>query len=113
MIPEAPVEGLFSVILDTLPYPVFVKHPRGQILYANKMFRSIGPFDPVGKTNRDFVPPEMAEVQDTAEQWVRDTGEVFIHDLAVGDRIIMTCKRPLRNSDGSFFALLCCSLDTT
>lgn len=70
-------EKRFSLFMDTLPAAAFIKDEDGRVLYANRyMFDNLGVRAWLGKSARDFFPPEVAEEMIADDRRALETGYI-------------------------------------
>ncbi|WOR14582.1 EAL domain-containing protein [Hyphomonas sp. FCG-A18] len=88
-------------LLDELPYPVFAKNERHQLIYGNQAFASlIGRDDFIGLSDQDLFPEHQAK-----EFWAQDqrvlAGEESINEEQIGNNVLaLTRKVPINFRDG-------------
>jgi PAS domain S-box-containing protein len=99
-------EALYHSLVETLPVCMFRKDRQGCFTFASRPFcaelkRPLA--DILGKTDRDFYPPALAEKYMRDDRRVIETGEVFEdieeHLTAEGEKsYVRILKAPLRDS---------------
>lgn len=88
-------------LLDELPYPVFAKNERHQLIYGNQAFAGlIGRDDFIGLSDQDLFPEHQAK-----EFWAQDqrvlAGEESINEEQIGNNVLaLTRKVPINFRDG-------------
>jgi two-component system, sensor histidine kinase and response regulator len=74
------MQARFRSIIDSLGINLLLKDRDGKRIYANRMYlerRSLQLSDVVGRSDRDFFPPELADRYSADDQRVLSTGEVI------------------------------------
>jgi diguanylate cyclase (GGDEF)-like protein/PAS domain S-box-containing protein len=102
-------------ILDAVTHPIFVKDEQMRFVVVNEtMCRLMGQsFETlIGKQDKDFVPPEQADVFRRNDVHVLSTGEVNENEELFSDgkgnlRTIVTRKKRLVLSDGALLLVGC------
>jgi diguanylate cyclase (GGDEF)-like protein/PAS domain S-box-containing protein len=102
-------------IIDAVPHPVFVKDEESRFVLVNQAMCDImgHTFEElIGRTDRDFVPAEEAEIYMARDRIVLETGEPNENEepLSAGGgeiRTIVTGKRRLVLADGSRLIVGC------
>lgn len=118
---QAEVEALrddalfFRAAADLLPQSVFRKDREGRCVYANAAFlATVGQTleESLGKTARDYYPPELAEKYDVDDRRVMESGRVFEaveeHRAPVtGETVhVKVIKAPVRSASGAVVGTL-------
>lgn len=101
-------EALYHSLVENVPQHIFRKDAEGHFTFGNKPFcKCLGrPLaDIVGKTDRDFFPPALAERYRQSDRRVLETGQPFQdeeeHPQADGKTVfVYWIKTPLRNAAG-------------
>jgi PAS domain S-box-containing protein len=101
-------EARFHSLVETLPVNVFQKDREGRITFANSGFcRSIGrPTEEIiGKTDDDFMPPDVARKVRADDVQVMRSGEPLDTEEELVDKAghrmwVRVLKTPLRGPDG-------------
>lgn len=97
---------LYRTVLDTLPFPVWVKNTEGRLLAVNAAFaRVFGvslPQELVGKTDFDIVPAYLAEAYRADDQHVLATRQIKVIEEKIPDggieKWFETFKAPLTDT---------------
>jgi len=119
---SGPIPRALVRALDALPHQFYVKDPKGRFVLANRAVLSgigVPPERVIGRTDRDFLPPDQAEVCALQEAHVLITGEPLIeHEYsfvnAEGDvRWFASSKVALRDADGRIVGLVGLERDVT
>ncbi|MGN6368262.1 MAG: PAS domain S-box protein [Phycisphaerae bacterium] len=119
--PEQRQAGLLRRLIDALPDYLFIKDTESRILINNLAHaRNLGlpPEACVGRTDRDFFPPHLADLYITSEKNVVNQGTVYQDEEATIDRKgnhrwKLTTKIPLRGPDGEVIGLAGINHDIT
>lgn len=105
-------EARLRAILDNSPSAVFLKDPDGRYLLANRRVEILCGLPGgriVGKSDADLFPPESAEQFRSGDRAVLERGEAIegeeALELADGPHTYLTVKFPLRDADGSIYAV--------
>jgi PAS domain S-box-containing protein len=114
-------EARLAEMNDNIPAVVYVKDPEGRYLFVNRWFEAVlgrRRAEVLGRTDREVLPPAVAEVFAAGEQLVRlRGGAIECEELLPGDsdgpRSFSTVRFPLRRADGSIAALCGFSTDIT
>ena len=102
---------MLRAMIDTVPDFMYVKDIESRFIVANSALAQLmgakKPEDLLGKTDFDFYPPEVATGFYEDEQRVIRSGqpmvdceETFCIDAANGERIVLSTKVPLFDSEG-------------
>ncbi len=116
--------NLLRILIDNLPNYIYVKDTESRFVINNiASRRALGattPDEPVGKTDFDFYPQELAAQYYADEQELIRSGQPLINreeshmDLSTGDRRwLSTTKVPLRDSEGKIVGLVGVGRDIT
>ena len=108
-------ETLLRTIVGTIPDLVWLKDDQGRYLFCNETFeRFFGAQEAniIGKTDYDFVSPELAElfcsydrkVMLTGKQSVNEECVTFVADQHVA--LLETIKTPLQDAQGNLIGIL-------
>jgi two-component system sensor histidine kinase/response regulator len=107
---------LLRTLTDHIPDLIFVKDTQGRFVTANTgLLRNLGVSsldELVGKTDRDFSPPALAEHYMADDQMVMRSGVPLIDREEKGVALdgnelwLLTTKVPLRDEDGSVIGLV-------
>ena len=99
-------------ILDSLPFPVFVKDPNRVYVAVNRAFcslRGVGAGEILGRTVFDFAPQGVAEVFDETDRQVLEDGEsVSVPERLVrpdGDEVSVITRKLRIGKPGRYFLL--------
>lgn len=96
-------QRLFESFMRNSPGLSFIKDGDGRYIYANEpLLESVGrPLDQVlGRTDRDLLPPEIAEVCAESEERVRATGAPVTTEEQAGNQSWLTVKFPIVRDSG-------------
>ena len=122
--PESPEQrqaALLRRLIDALPDYLFIKDAESRIVINNVAHaRNLGltPEACVGKTDRDFFPPHLADLYINSEKHVVRQGTVYQDEEATIDRKgnhrwKLTTKIPLRGPEGEIVGLAGINHDIT
>ena len=108
-------------ILDHSPAAIFLKDLKGHYLFANRSCQQVigrERGEIVGKTDAELLPPRVAEIWHANDQLVIDSGrsidfEEIGPEQDLQPRIFHSSKFPLRDSNGTLYALCGISSDIT
>ena len=110
----------FTLIMDNLPLPVFVKDKYSNYLYANKIysdFLSIDSKTIVGKSDKDYFPDELANKYKSDDARIMDSGKTITYEENISKdgnlRNIIITKMPLKDSSGISIGILGVFMDNT
>jgi two-component system, cell cycle sensor histidine kinase and response regulator CckA len=113
---------LLRTLLDLMPYGVYIKDLDSRFLMANetlaKRFSKNHPAEILGLSDKDFFPPEVAEVFRADEEKVF-AGETISEKEEIvlfpngQERTLLTTKVPFRNSQGQIYGLVGIGQDVT
>ena len=114
-------EHRMQEIVDNSPSPMYAKSRAGKYLMVNRRYEEIFGVkaeDVVGKTDLEIVQDEdVAKELRENDNLVFDTGELVqfdeILDLAEGERAYVSVKFPMRDLDGTIYAVGGISTDIT
>jgi PAS domain S-box-containing protein len=115
-------EGRLSTLVQTLPDLVWLKDPDGVFIACNHMFERFfgaNEADIIGKTDYDFVSPDLAEFFLSYDRKVIETGisgrnEEWITFADDGHRALLdTIKTPMYDSAGTLIGVLGIGRDIT
>ncbi|MEO8606529.1 MAG: PAS domain S-box protein [Chloroflexota bacterium] len=106
------------ILLDAAPVAIYTKDRDGRYLTANKedltYYHAPGP---IGSTDFDLFPAEMAAAFRAADLQVMKSGEALDFEEFVptvrGSRVVLSRKVPLRDSKGEIEGVMGISLDIT
>ncbi len=114
---------LLRTITNNIPDLIYVKDRHGRFVTGNtavlKLFGVESSKDLVGKTDYDFVPPELACNYVTDDQIVMRTGEPLIDQEETSQHSdaerfwLLTTKVPLRGEDGEIIGIVGIGRDIT
>ena len=110
-----------QVLITTIPVPIFYKDAEGRYLGCNSAFEEhicITREQIVGRTDRDLVPPDQAELFQQLDRSIMETRQVQIQESSLvcadGSRHdVIFYKAPFLNSDGSVGGVAGAILDIT
>lgn len=112
--------AILSTINQATPTLLYVKDRQGRLLMANPAtVRLIGKpeTDLLGKTSRDFLPPDAAEQITENDRQVMETGQVEVFEETLefpeGRRTFLSTKSPYRDERGEIIGLVGVSTDIT
>jgi PAS domain S-box-containing protein len=113
-------EGRLRAIIDNSPSVIFVKDADGRYLLANQAcagYSGDPPEKMLGKTDRDYLPPEYADRFRADDLRVLRTGEVirYEEEALLHGRVCtaLTVKFPLRDAEGRPYAVCGIATDVT
>lgn len=115
---------LLQYIINFLPHSIFWKDREDRLLGGNKKFltQALGVSsieEMVGKTDYDYFPKEQADYFRKCDFAVMESGEPMLDieepqdQWEKGERILLTCKVPLRDETGAVIGLLGSFADIT
>lgn len=112
------LEERSRILLDAVPIAIYTKDRDGRYLSANNEdLTYYGSINPLGCTDADLFPPEIASQLRAADLQVMSSGEALdveeIIPTARGTRIVLSRKVPLRDANGEIEGVLGISLDIT
>ncbi|MCB4361957.1 PAS domain S-box protein [Quatrionicoccus australiensis] len=98
---------LYRTVLDTLPFPVWVKNTESRLLAVNAAFAGLFgaslPQELVGKTDFDILPADLAELYRADDRHVLATRQIKVIEEKVPDKGMEkwfeTFKAPLINGE--------------
>ncbi|RII26403.1 MAG: diguanylate cyclase [Geobacter sp.] len=110
-----------QVLITTIPVPIFYKDAEGRYLGCNSAFEEhicLTREQIVGRTDRDLVPPDQAELFQQLDRSIMETRQVQIQESSLvcadGSRHdVIFYKAPFLNSDGSVGGVAGAILDIT
>ena len=110
----------FQSIIDNSPSVIYAKDRSFRYLFANREFGRMFQVEPesmIGKTDEKIMPLDVAGRSRTSDRKVLEEGDV-VHEEEVilrrdGDRTYLTQKFPLRDGDGTVYAVCAISTDIT
>ena len=116
--------NLLSALIDHLPYCIYVKDQDGRFIITNdEAWRDkglAGKDELLGKSDRDFYPPELAEQYMADEQALLASGKALINheepsvDISTGkESYFLSSKIPFRNAQGDIVGLVGIGADIT
>lgn len=110
-------------IIDRLPDYISVRDSTGRVLFANRahteLLGAASRQEVLGKTDRDFLPPALAEQYSVGDQAVLRSGKPLLRhqepaqDRAGRARWLSTTRIPLTDDAGTIRAILRVSQDVT
>ena len=107
-------------ILDSTPAVVYVKDPEGRYLLINRRYEElhhVSRAEAVGKTDHEIFPKEVADELRANDELVLGTGRSVEVEESVpqdgGTRTYISLKFPLRDADGTIYAVCSISTDIT
>ncbi len=114
-------QGYLSALLDNIPHLAWLKDRDGRFIAVNQSFGKVIDCDPiecVGKTDFDFLPPDLAQqCQDDDLQIVasgnRKITEEKILNAQGHECWLETIKTPIKNHDGEITGTVGIALDIT
>ena len=111
------------LLLAALPEPAFVMDVQGRFVALNQATADfLGLADPalaIGKTDADFLPPDVAAAFVAEEQHVLATGQplrnqlVHVPELTEPERWFLVTKAPMRDQAGQIIGLIGTAKDVT
>lgn len=115
--------ALLLRLVDLLPEAICVKDAAGRFLLSNRAHREFlgadDSIDVTGKTDRDFFPPALAQLEEAGDQAVFQTGipvrdgQEPIRDRTGRERWFETSRIPMPGDTGRIGAVLCTRRDIT
>jgi PAS domain S-box-containing protein len=113
-------EARLQAILDNAPMPIFAKDREGRYLIFNRQCERINHLsrhEVLGKTDADFVPPEMARQWWEHDQEVLEKRQALEWEEKTGisgrERLEITTKFPLLDEKGTPYAVVGITNDIT
>lgn len=110
---------LFSIAMDQIPYKVYLKSPNGTYLAANTAYANdhhLKPAEMIGKCDRDFFEPNIADKYRSNDIEVMKSGETkeFIEQYSLNgqESWILTIKAPVYN-EGEYIGIVGTFIDIT
>jgi PAS domain S-box-containing protein len=110
----------FDTVMETMSAAVFLKDADGEYLMMNQACRelfNVEDQDIIGLTDKELVPPAVAEKARSDDRRVIENGEVIEIEetvpTAAGTTIRLTRKSPVYDDDGTVVALCGVSTDIT
>jgi PAS domain S-box-containing protein len=107
-------------ILDNAPAVVYVKNLEGRYVLINRHYEErhhVGRAEAVGKTDHQIFPKEVADEFRSNDELVLGTGRSVEVEESVpqadGTRTYISLKFPLRDADGTIYAVCSISTDIT
>lgn len=115
--------SIMSTLIDSLPDNVFIKDTQGRIILDNiahrRLLGHLELKDVMGKSDRDFFAPELAERYMADERRIVESGQPLIEyeeptvDPGGEQRWLLTTKVPVRDARGNVTALVGINRDIT
>jgi PAS domain S-box-containing protein len=115
--------GLLRTLVDNLPDIIFVKDDQSRFLLLNRgcalQLGVARPDDAIGKSDADFVPPELARRYRADEVTLMQAGktvhqeEPTLYSGSGKTGCSLTTKLPIRNDDGKVIGLMGIARDIT
>lgn len=110
-----------KVLVDTLPNPIYYKNREGKFLGCNKAFSellNISKNEVIGKTAKDFFPPEIAQRNAKIDKELlktqgTNTSEMTLHTPSNHMKHIIINKAVYLHDDGSVAGIVCVMDDIT
>ncbi|WP_321469400.1 ABC transporter substrate binding protein [Halarcobacter sp.] len=110
-----------KVLVDTLPNPIYYKNKEGKFLGCNKAFSELvnmSKNEVIGKTAKDFFPPEIAFKNARIDEEIMatlgtNTSEMTLHTPSNHMKHIIINKAVYLNNDGSIGGIVCVMDDIT
>jgi len=111
-------EEHYRTLFEHLPIPVFTKNRSGQYISSNAENLRYWSSSPVGRTDAELLPPEVAAVFRDNDLQVLETGapltvEEYFPCTPIGECRFLSRKVPLRDNSGQIIGILGASLDIT
>jgi PAS domain S-box-containing protein len=112
------LEERSRLLLDAAPVAIYTKDRDGRYLTANNETLTYhAPGGPIGYTDADLFPSDVASLLHAADLEVMASGEVVVVEETIptprGMRIVLSRKVPLRDLNGQVEGVLGISLDIT
>ena len=115
--------NLFRVVIDTVPDMIYAKDLNNRFIIANRATAerrdAATPDDLIGKSDRDFYPPELAERYNAAEQTImrENTPVIGLEEPSLDsdgkEHWHSSTKVPLRDPQGEVIGLVGITTDIT
>ena len=115
--------NLLRTLIDNLPDYIYVKDAQGRFIAANlatvRIMGASTPNDLLGRTDRDYYPPQLAAEYRADEEDVLRSGQPLINkdephvDPSGHRRAVLSTKIPLKDSQGNVVGLVGISRDIT
>jgi PAS domain S-box-containing protein len=113
-------EARLQAILDNSPAAIYIKDFDGRFLLVNAEWAAIlghRPYDIIGRTTHDFIPPEMADRMFENDRRVMELGRAaMIEEIAPRHgalHVFLSVKFPMRDGAGRPYAVCGISTDIT
>ena len=110
-------EARYKLLFDTAPVAIFTKDREGRYTSVNTDTLTYWPHSPIGYTDADLLPQEIADKLRAIDVQVMETGqEATLEEEFLspnGLRILLSRKLPIRGADGQVVGLLGTSQDIT
>lgn len=102
---------LLANIIDNSPAAIYVKNTEGRYLLINRTFESLFHLDRkdiIGKTDHDFLPPDVADQNRQNDQAVTTAGHALESEETIPvdskNRVYLSVKFPIYNQQGENYA---------
>ena len=113
-------EAFYSSLVETLPQGIVRKDLEGRFTFANsRACQTMGAKleDIIGKTDADFLPPDLAATRQAADRRVTSSGETYEvvepHPAPDGMRYVQVIKTPIHDAAGHTIGIQGISWDVT
>lgn len=110
-------EARYKTLFNAVPVPIYTKDRNGCYTSSNLKNLEYWPQSPVGYTDAELLPAEIASKLRSIDLQVMETGhELMAEELfptSSGLRYMFSHKVPLRNADGAVIGILGGSIDIT
>jgi two-component system, LuxR family, sensor kinase FixL len=107
----------FKTLFDITPIAIFTKDTESRYTSINADGATYWSENPIGRTDADLLPPEIADDLRTADLQVMETGQQFnLEEQLItpsGVRTVLSRKVPLRDAGDNITGILGISLDIT
>lgn len=116
----AEANSLLESIVQTSPDPIYLKDTEGRLRVANEATAhalGLPASDMIGRRDRDFLPPQLAESIEAADRAAYAEGGITVDEAVPqpdGEPLIFQSRKvPVRDPDGEVIGLLGISRDVT
>jgi len=113
-------ERLLSAFFEHIPSVICIKDINGRYLAVNHRYYEtfhLTPEQVIGKTSQEFLPPDIADLFFANDRQVIESGQpqLFEESFSLNGevRTYVSSKFPLRDSEGTLYAIACQATDIT
>jgi two-component system cell cycle sensor histidine kinase/response regulator CckA len=107
----------YKTLFNSAPVAIFTKDKEGRYTSSNSKNQKAWLTNPVGHTDAELLPPELAQKFRARDLQVMETGQEIIVEeelpTSQGLAHFITRKTPLRDADGNIIGIMGSSLDIT